>query len=115
MLDHLAERLRRHIHAAHRRPAFRLPRAQAAIENRNLLVAEPRQCRRRQGRAGIAIVVDDDGHVRIGHQRRDTKFDLAARQRCGVGNLALVKFAALAHVENGVELIRRHEAREVLA
>jgi hypothetical protein len=80
MMNSLAEGFARHIDAAKCRPSLALPCAQAAIEHRNMLVAEAHQGRRAQWRARAAFVVNNQLHIAIGHQLGDTEFDLASRQ-----------------------------------
>ena len=113
MLHLFAEGFARHIDAADNRAAIAPPRVQAAVENRDLLVAERHNRRRRQRRPGSGFIVDDYRNIPVGHQYADTKFNLTARQRCHVRDLTLVELPAFAHVENGVKLARCHEVSEI--
>jgi len=75
--------------------------ALAAFQHGDVGVAEFLQRGRGQRGAAAAFVVHGDRRVVPLHELRDLQLDHPARQGGRAGNVALVDFAGLAHVEQG--------------
>ncbi len=105
--DAAAEGLARHLRAEdHRQPRL-APGGQAAVQRRDVAIAERDergggQRGSRVARAGgdlLAAVEDDQRRGAIAHQRPDAELDAATRQDGGAGNVATLGLDEVAHVE----------------
>src|SRR5919106_1015748 len=102
MMHSFAESLARNVDAANDREILLLPARQPAVEYGNIAVTELGQAACRERRPLSPFVVHDEWNPRVRHQFGYTEFDLAARQRGSVGDLARVEFAPLTDIEHGI-------------
>ena len=107
LVHRLAEQLAGHVAALGQCLPAVLPGTHAAGQGAHLAVAQPRQgeCGARGARIAFAAVVHHDVGVAPWHQLGDAQFDLPARQEARPVQVAAMRLAGLAHVEQR-ELLR---------
>ena len=101
VLDHLGECLAGHVHAAVDAKAGRFPRGDAAVQQRDVLIAERRHPRGGARRQALAVVAPDDARTAPRHQIVDQQFQPAQRNARRHQQMAPAERQLLARVEQG--------------
>ncbi len=107
-LDFFTKQFAGHIAAGDQRLAAGTPGVDAALQHADLSIAESLQGLRGAVRTLVAAAAIDHAHRRatIRHQRGDPEFNLPARQEGGAEQMAPMRFAGFAYIEQGVLLTR---------
>ena len=99
MLDVLAERLARHVHAGEELAAERAPGVHPTGKDGDVVVAEFTQLRRRALRQAVVGVAEDDPRRPARHEPRELQLEARKRQRRGEEEMPLGEDALFADVE----------------
>ena len=86
----LAEVLAGNVHAPFGLESIGDPAVDAAVEHRDLAVAQPLERARRERRAPPVVVAHDDRRALEGHRLRHNQLELPARDEARAGNVAAV-------------------------
>ena len=114
MLDILAERLARHVDAAERGVAGRLPGRHPAREHPHVRVAEGRELGGTTLGKPLSAVAEDDGSAPPRHEAPDPEFEAAQGQAGGVEEVALAERSLLPEVEEGKLALAEEERVQLL-